>query len=76
MNFKIIKDKFESNNELIWRLEIVDHGFHDFPDDYKIVIECKTEDGLIKNLSHYTRKWINELGKKGRVKKDRKRKRV
>jgi hypothetical protein len=70
MNFKITRDKF-SGGEDIWRLEITDHQFFDFPSDYSIIIACKTIEGLLKNLDHYTRKWHHELGKKGRRKKDK-----
>ena len=72
MNYIITKDKFESTDETIWRLEITDHVFHDFPNDYNIIVECKTEEGLLKNLAHYTKKYFNEIGRKSTTRKNRK----
>ena len=72
MNYKIVKDKFEITGETIWRLEITEHGYYDFPNDYVIIIECKTEEGLLKNLAHYTKKYFNEIGRGSKIKKNRK----
>ena len=70
MNYKI--DRKVIDDEQIWRLEITDHNYHDYPAEYTIIIECKTEEGLLKNITHYTKKYLHELGIKSRVKKNRK----
>lgn len=74
MKYNIIRDKFESTGEMLWRLEIIEHNFFDFPDDYTIIVECRTQDGLLRNIEHYTRKYISEIGKSSTIKKDRKHK--
>ncbi len=72
MIFNVTRDKYESTGEFVWRLEINDHNFFDFPSDYTVIIECRTKEGLLKNVAHYINKFTYELDTKNKTKKNRK----